>query len=180
MRILQRGWMWVSLVLALIIGVSAGVIADRLAFEDRLGPDKGGSRGGGLLWFSCDGGDIEEDPAYPYRPEHRDYLVRGLRKRLDLDAEQVGALETLLEEKREGARLYWTRTRDAYCRMQSSFRSDIRGLLRPEQAEVYDELLRRVDARHRERLESSRSGSRHPSHPPGAKPRPGEPPSADL
>lgn len=149
--------MWLSLILALVIGASAGVIVDRIAAHDRLrARDHRSDSAGSFVWFTCDGRNVEEDPAYPYRSEHRDYLVRGLRRRLDLDADQVARLETLLEGKRQEARLYWTETRDSYCRMQSAFRGDIRSLLRPEQAETFDELLRRVDEHHRQRVEAHR------------------------
>jgi hypothetical protein len=161
MMLQRRGWMWTSLALALIIGASAGVIADRLA-SDRPAPQERGSGGSGFVWFTCDGRDIEADPVYPYRPEHRDYLVRRLRKRLDLGAAQVSELETMLEEKRDAARRYWTETRDSYCHMQHSFRMDIRELLTPEQAQTYDELLRRVDAHHLERLEAQSPDGEQP------------------
>jgi len=151
----RRGWMWLSLILALVIGASGGVIADRIAARQRLRDrDHRSDSSGTFVWFTCDGRNLEDDPAYPYRSEHRDYLLRGLRKRLDLDPDQVAELQTVLEDKRQEARLYWTETRDSYCRMQSSFRGDIRALLRADQAATFDELLRRVDEHHRQRVEA--------------------------
>ena len=138
--------MWTSVGLTLLVGLSLGLVADRILFRQdaALASPAPTDR---PVWFLCSELmlDAEDQPGYYYPEKFRTGLLKNLSKDLDLTGAQQAELETMLESRREGAREFWESMRHAYCDVRDQFRSDIRELLEPEQRMRWDEMIDRLD-----------------------------------
>ncbi len=166
-----RLWMVLALGSVLIVGLSAGLLADRLLAErqvvevEKAAPEK--TRGAHPPTFHFDCPDPEATPAAATgnagsqeRPDaahseeflkHRSRTTRRMARHLDLEAEQVEALEPIVEQAMLRGRRYWSGARDEFCSMQREFHRQVSELLSPEQAVRFDEM----------RLELTERGRRH-------------------
>lgn len=154
-------WMSVALGSVLVVGLSAGLVADRLLPERRAAVKKQETRTeehaprSSMFHFDCR--DREEDSETTASPapeapadsarseafdEHRSKMTRRMARRLELDAEQLAALEPIVGEAMIRGRLYWTDARDEFCAMQREFHRQVGELLRPDQAVRFDEMRR--------------------------------------
>ena len=154
-----RAWMGLALGSVLVLGLSAGLLADRL-LVDRDGErdgrrDRSREHGSGppMLHFDCRsweenqasaaGGD---EPAEQTRTvdgdrlrEHSSRAAERLGKRLELDPEQIEALGPIVADAMSRSRVYWRGARDEFCAMQMHFHQQVSGLLSPDQAVRFDE-----------------------------------------
>lgn len=138
----SRTWMWASLALTLVLGMSLGVVLDRTVLNRS-----------GLFWR---GGDSLGGPGRAGDERGRRQAGRflaALSRELDLSEAQKSELEKLLEANREKAHSFWEEARRSYAELRKRFRAEIRALLTPEQQERFDDWLAREDAKrgHRER-----------------------------
>ncbi|MXX77301.1 MAG: hypothetical protein F4210_04435 [Holophagales bacterium] len=179
-------WMGVALGSVLVVGVSAGLVADRLLPEPRAASEKReapaqarASRSSSMFHFDCR--DREEDSAEassssaPEEPtdaarseagdEYRAKVTHRMARRLDLDPEQVAALEPIVGEAMVRGRLYWTGAREEFCAMQKDFHRQVGELLRPDQAVRFDEMQKELwerSRRHEDRRDhDGRGRGRH-------------------
>ncbi len=120
----SRKWMWATLVLTLILGMSLGVRLDR------------------NLHFWSHGHDSES--------RSRRFMSM-LEKELELSSEQKENLTKVLAANREKADAFWSDTRNSYAELRKEFRKQIRSVLNPEQQERFDAMMAEVDARREER-----------------------------
>lgn len=184
-----RLWMGVALGSVLVVGLSAGLVADRLLPERRAAVKEQKTRTeahpprSSMFHFDCRG--LEQDPGEttaipaPEAPadaarseafdEHRSKMTRRMARRLELDAEQIAALEPIVGEAMVRGRLYWSGARDEFCAMQRDFHRQVGELLRPDQAVRFDEMRRDLwerSRRHEDRDHDGR-GRRGDSDSPG-------------
>jgi Spy/CpxP family protein refolding chaperone len=129
MTIRSRKWMYVTLLLILVLGMSLGVLLDRFVLIEARG-------------------DTRESRDHR---EHGERFINHLQSELKLSPEQRESLEDKLATNREKAEAFWKETRSSYGELRKEFRKDIRDLLTPDQQKRYDELLAAEDARRRER-----------------------------
>jgi hypothetical protein len=162
---MSGSWKWIvaALALTLVAGASLGVVADRVLLRDKEAARGPSNAPEGTIWFDCSlAAGPEERPDPEQRAaEHRAWRDRRLvemREDLGLDDEQVAAIGAVFDSHRDLAHDYWDRTRAEYCGMRERLRQDVRGELRPEQREGFEERLRRIDARARARLAAPASG----------------------
>lgn len=172
-------WMSVALGSVLVVGLSAGLVADRLLPERRAAEKKQdtpaaahASGSSSMFHFDCRGWEEDADeaaatpapeaaagtPRSEAFAEHRSKMTHRMARRLELDAEQIEALEPLVGEAMVRGRRYWTGARDEFCAMQRDFHRQVGELLRPDQAVLFDEMSeelwkrgRRHDRRGRDR-----------------------------
>ena len=158
-----RLWMGVALGSVLVVGVSAGLLADRFLPDRRAAeserPDARPAHAGrssSMFHFDCrdeDGapsgaaaGSAREAPDEAARAaafeEHRSKMTHRMARRLDLEPEQIEALEPIVGEAMLRGRRYWTGARDEFCAMQDDFHRQVGELLRPDQAARFDEMRR--------------------------------------
>lgn len=176
-----RMWMWLALGSVLVLGVSTGLLADRLFTDhggDRAKAERSGPRHdarGPEFQFDCrewesrqtdaaaDSGpetETEEADRVPRRfRDHSAKVADRLAERLELDPEQAEALVPVMEGAMIRSRSYWTTAREDFCAMQEEFRRDVTGLLRPEQAERFEEWWKKL-SRH-DRRHGGRHGDGH-------------------
>lgn len=180
-----RLWMGLALGSVLVVGLSAGLLADRLLAE-RKGADARRSHAavaphdgrGSRFHFDCQDWEDERaaaagNGALDVQPdadrseairEHGSGVTQRMARRLELDPDQVEALEPIVEEAMERSRRYWKGARNDFCTMQRDFHEQVSELLRPEQAARFDEMLRKTRATGhppragRSEAESSRRG----------------------
>ncbi len=117
----SRRWMWLSLVSTLVLGMSLGVLVDRLVLDGR---------------------DDRTERSRSQR-DHREGLMARLDRELGLSEEQQESLEKLLAGNRERARAFMKQTRNSYAQLREEFRSEIRILLSPDQRKRFDAMLSR-------------------------------------
>ena len=129
MPVRSQKWMWVTLLLTLVLGVSLGVLLDRFVLNEARGDTRQSREG----------------------RNHGERFIDHLESELKLSAEQRENLEQTLATNREKANAFWTETRDSYTELRKEFRQDIRDLLNPDQQKRYDELLAAEDARRKKR-----------------------------
>lgn len=178
-------WMGVALGSVLVVGLSAGLVADRLLPERRAADKKQeamaqahASRAPSMLHFDCR--DSEEGPGdatassapeasadaarSEAAAEYRAKVTQRMARRLELDPEQVAALEPIVGEAMVRGRLYWTGAREEFCAMQREFHRQVGELLRPDQAVRFDEMRRDLwdrSRRHGDRDHDRRGHGRH-------------------
>ena len=167
-------WMGVALGSVLVVGLSAGLVADRLLPERTEAHAPPSS----MFHFDCRGWEQDasegtaspgpEAPADAARSEafdeHRSKMTRRMARRLELDPEQVAALEPIVGEAMVRGRLYWAGARDEFCAMQRDFHRQVGELLRPDQAVRFDEMRRDLwdrNRRHEDRDDDDRGRGRH-------------------
>ena len=146
-----KNWMWTSVGLTLLVGVCIGLLVDRLVLTPSvaLANPAPESR---PMWFLCTELmlDAEDQPGYLYPERFRTGLLESLSEELDLSKPQRDGLETMLDDRRGGAREFWESLRHAYCDVRDQFRADIRVLLEQEQQLKFDEMLQRSDGQEEE------------------------------
>ena len=127
----SRKWIWLSLALTLVVGMSLGVAVDRLVVPPNEVPvsDRAPRRG----------------------REQARKLVAWLDKELNLTPEQEAKLEELRIANREKAHTFWKDYQKSYSRLRREFRQEIRSLLDPQQEKRFDALLERIDARRKKK-----------------------------
>lgn len=177
-----RLWMGVALGSVLVVGLSAGLLADRLLAERGGAETKGAAEApahaarSSAFHFDCR--DREESPAGAANVpapeagadagaepaeseaflEHRSKMTHRMARRLELDPEQIEALEPIVGEAMVRGRLYWTGARDEFCAMQRDFHRQVGELLRPDQAERFDEMRQDLWRRGGHRGDRDRDG----------------------
>ena len=180
-----RLWMGVALGSVLVVGVSAGLLADRFLPERGPAESEGtepapahAGRSSSMFHFDCrdedgspDGAAASSAPEAPEDParaaafeEHRSKMTHRMARRLDLEAEQIEALEPIVGEAMVRGRRYWTGARDEFCAMQGDFHRQVGELLRPDQAARFDEMRRDLwerGRRHEDRDHERRDPDRH-------------------
>lgn len=152
-------WMSVALGSVLVVGLSAGLVADRLLPERRASVSKQEIRTeahpprSSMFQFDCRDAEEDDETTASLAPaasaarseafdEHRSKTTRRMARRLELDPDQMAALEPIVGEAMLRGRLYWTGARDEFCAMQRDFHRQVGELLRPEQAVRFDEMRR--------------------------------------
>lgn len=175
-------WMSVALGSVLVAGLSAGLVADRL-LPERAAVKKQETRTeahaprSSMFHFDCrdseqDASEATASPA-PEPPagaarseafdEHRSKMTRRMARRLELDPEQIAALEPIVGEAMMRGRRYWTGARDDFCAMQRDFHRQVGELLRPDQAVRFGEMRRDLwdrSRRHEDRDHDDRGRGR--------------------
>ena len=172
-------WMSVALGSVLVVGLSAGLVADRLLPERRAAEKKQDTPGeahspgsSSMFHFDCRGWeDDSSDTATTSAPEaaadaarsevfaeHRSKMTHRMARRLELDAEQIEALEPIVGEAMVRGRRYWIGARDDFCAMQRDFHRQVGELLRPDQAARFDEMSRELWQRGRRHDDRNRDG----------------------
>lgn len=161
-------WMGVALGSVLVVGLSAGLVADRLLPERTEAHAPRSS----MFHFDCRGrdGDPTEATASP-APEapdeaarseafedHRSKMTRRMARRLELDPEQIAALEPIVGEAMIRGRHYWSGARDEFCAMQREFHRQVGELLRPDQVVRFDEMRKESWERSRHHGDGGRDG----------------------
>jgi Spy/CpxP family protein refolding chaperone len=119
--------MWVTLGLTLIVGMSLGVVVDRLLL------DTGHHRG---------------------HRERGAELLAKLSHELELSPDQEAALEKTMASNRERAHAFWSESRAEFDTLRKEFRQDIRAVLNPDQLKRFDEMVAREDEKRKERNQS--------------------------
>ena len=156
-------WMSVALGSVLVVGLSAGLVADRLLPERRAAEKKQDAPAhapgsSSMFHFDCRGWEEDaNETAASSAPEaaadavrseafaeHRSKMTHRMARRLELDAEQIEALEPIVGEAMVRGRGYWTGARDEFCAMQRDFHRQVGELLRPDQAARFDEMSREL------------------------------------
>ncbi len=180
----MKMWMGLALGSVLVVGVSAGLVADRLLAE-RSAVDKEPKTSSrthddrrSMFHFDCRGWEEEQAEATASPPgegqadavdpvsydEYRSKVTHRMARRLELDAEQIEALEPIVGEAMERGRLYWTGARDEFCAMQRDFHRQVGALLRPDQAVLFDEMSEELWKRGRRHDGRGRDGSGRDRH----------------
>lgn len=129
MPLRSRKWIWVSLTLTLVLGISLGILLDELVL----------------------GGERDSRRGESSRQSRTERFKAKLENELDLSREQKEELEKALASSNERARAFWKETRSAYSELRKEFRQEIRALLTPEQQKRFDEMMAREDARRKKR-----------------------------
>ncbi len=120
----SRKWMWATLILTLVLGVSLGVLLDHnIDFQSRDGDRQ--SRSGRFLSM--------------------------LETELELSSDQKEDLTKVLAANREKADAFWMEVRSSYADLKKEFRRQIRSVLNPEQQERFDAMMAKHDAQHEQR-----------------------------
>ncbi len=166
-----RLWMGLALGSVLVVGLSAGLLVDRLLAERQAADVEAAAhaktRGAHttMFHFDCrgaeesraattDNGDSEahaEAARSDASREHRSKMTRRMARQLELEPEQVEALEPIVEQAMLSGHRYWSGARDEFCSMQREFHRQVSELLSPDQAVHFDEM----------RLELTERGRRH-------------------
>ncbi len=166
-----RLWMGLALGSVLVVGLSAGLLANRLLAErqvvevEEAAPEKTRDAHPSTFHFDCPDSDAtpaattgnagSEEHLDAARSEafrkHRSKMAGRMARRLDLEPEQVEALEPIVEQAMLRGHRYWSGARDEFCSMQREFHRQVSELLSPDQAVRFDEM----------RLELMERGRRH-------------------
>ncbi len=125
----SRKWMWITLCLTLILGMSLGVLLDRFVLA-RSGIFSGQSR-------------EDRGASHRSREERRRGYLEKLSTELDLSPEQKASLEKVLKANREKTHDFFKESRGAYAKLREGFRDEVRILLTSEQQERFNEILAR-------------------------------------
>lgn len=132
MPVTFKKWMWLTLLLTLILGVSLGILLDALV----LGRD-----------------DVESEHSQN-RGDRNERFKARLENELSLTSDQMRELDTVLTANREKADAFWKQSRESYNELRKEFRQAIREILTPEQQEKYDEMVRKHDERRKKEKRS--------------------------
>ena len=164
-----RLWMWLALGSVLVLGLSAGLLADRFLMERGAGEPEGtvGSQAHAIrppmFHFDCqaweesvaaaaaDPGRAPETEAPPLdlRREHSTRATDRLAHRLEFDSGQTEALQAIVETAMVRSRRYWVTARDDFCAMQEEFHRNVSEMLQPEQAARFEDWRRELGERSR-------------------------------
>jgi hypothetical protein len=148
--IVKSPWMWLSVLLALVVGGSLGLLGDRLWLHRQLARQEV-HRSQSPVWFRCDerGTDVEDVAHYPYSAKYRQFLLARISSDLALRKDQLRELEDILEAQREVSRRFWGDMRGQYCGMRDDFRARIDSILDSEQRETFAKRLEELAKRQR-------------------------------
>ncbi len=138
MPVTFKKWMWLTILLTLILGMSLGILLDSLV----LGRD-----------------DVESGHDQG-RGDRNDRFKARLESELSLTPEQMRELDTVLANNREKADAFWKQSRESYNELRKEFRQAIRDILTPEQQEKYDEMVRKHDERRKKENRSEEQEGR--------------------
>ena len=127
-----RKWMWLTLLLTLVLGMSLGILLDALV----LGRD-----------------DVQSGHNQS-RGEKTERFKAKLENELGLTPDQMQELDTILASNREKADAFWKQSRESYNELRKDFRQAIRDILTPEQQTQYDEMVRKHDERRKKEKRS--------------------------
>lgn len=137
----SRRWRRLSLVLALLAGFAAGVLASSL-FDPRHGRGRRGPEAGEFRRGSGAGDDARRRGRGGPPGEGRAERFREhLESALDLDESQRARLGEFLERNHEEASAFWEATRERYRELRLRFRGQIREMLDDEQRATFDDLF---------------------------------------
>ncbi|HVS14326.1 MAG TPA: hypothetical protein VMV46_10395 [Thermoanaerobaculia bacterium] len=144
---MSKSWRWMATAIGMVIiaGGSVGVLADRMLHRE---PEQKSFSRSGAIWFDC---AAQPRPEPQKRDAERQAYLAEIQQELSLDDQQLEELQASLERHGGLARAFWDRTRLQYCQMRDQLRDDVRGLLREDQLPRFEERLRRIDERDRER-----------------------------
>ncbi len=117
----SRKWIWITLILTLILGMSLGILLDRNLTGQR------------------------------HQGDRRTSFKDRLESELELSSEQKVDLEKVLAANRARADDFWKQTRSSYSELRQEFRQVIRAILTPEQQARFDAMMAETDARREER-----------------------------
>jgi hypothetical protein len=145
---MSKSWRWMATAIGMVIiaGGSVGVLADRMLHRET--DAKSDPPRSGAIWFDC---AEQPKPEPEERAADRAAWLADIQQELNLDAAQVEELQATMQRRWELAREFWNRTRLDYCQMVDQLRDDVRVLLREDQLPRFEERLRRIDQRDRER-----------------------------
>lgn len=129
----SRKWMWVTLLLTLVLGMSLGVMLNELVL--------GGERG--------ERSERSERGQDGDRKDRSERFKTWLEKELELSSEQIANLENVLDAYNERSRKVWSQSQDAYHDLRMEFRQEVRALLNPEQQKRFNEMMAEHDKRRR-------------------------------
>lgn len=129
----SRKWMWVTLLLTLILGMSLGVMLNELV----LGGEK------------AERNERSERSNDSDRKSRSQRFKSWLAKELELAPDQVAQLEKLLDAYNEKSRQISSQSQRAYHDLRMEFRQEVRTLLSPEQTERFNAMMARHDERRR-------------------------------
>lgn len=125
MSVTFKKWMWLTLLLTLVLGMSLGILLDALVLgRDDVANQHDQSRG-----------------------DRTERFKAKLERELSLTSDQMRKLETVLAANREKADAFWKQSRESYNELRKEFRQAIRDTLTPEQQTKYDEMVRKHDER---------------------------------
>jgi hypothetical protein len=143
----SRGWIAATLGLALVVGLSAGVLLDRFVLTGLEMRVASGPRAA-----ERDGARDSQDASRDRGDDrHREPLLDRLTRELQLSEAQTRDLEQVLASNAERARQYWSQSRGQYDALREEFREAIRGVLTDEQRARFDDMLTRGQQRRDER-----------------------------
>ena len=132
-----RWWMFVCLLLTLLAGTSAGVVADRIVLQDEPRPSERHRQA--TIRFTCEEGELDH-PAGHFDERRRRMLARW-RERFDLSDDQISELQQVFAEHGQSAHDLWTDTRKRYCEYRESLRARVRGVLDESQLRAFESHL---------------------------------------
>ena len=135
----SRKWMWVTLFLTLVLGMSLGVMLNELVM--------GGERG-----------ERSERSQDGDRKDRSARFKTWLEKELDLSSEQIANLEKVLDAYNEKSREIWSQSQNAYRDLRTEFRQEVRDVLNPEQKKRFDEMMAKHDERRRKDNNHNKKG----------------------
>lgn len=132
----SRKWIWVTLLLTLVLGMSIGVVLNEL----------------------CLGGERSSRSQDGDRKDRSAGFKAWLEKELDLSSDQIGNLENVLDAYNEKSREIWSQSQNAYRDLRMEFRQEVRAILKSEQQKRFDELMAEHDERRRKDSNHNKQG----------------------
>ncbi len=150
----DRMWMAVCLLLTLLAGTSAGVVADRTVLkEDRPRPEHSDRP---TIHFECVEGELDRPPGY--YEERRARMLDRWQERFELEPEQRSELLTIFREHGSRAGDLWNETRERYCGLGESLRGEVDAVLDEGQRRALHEYREERQRRHSARAVAGASG----------------------
>lgn len=133
----NKGWMVVCLLLTLLAGTSAGVVADRVVWQEDPKPPP--VREATTIHFTCEPGELEH--SVDYHEERRRKMLQRWQDRFTMNDEQLTSLDGILRDHGTSAHDFWTETRDRYCGLRDSLRTSVRSVLDEQQEKEFEAYL---------------------------------------
>ncbi|MEM6701215.1 MAG: hypothetical protein AAF690_00845 [Acidobacteriota bacterium] len=142
----NKGWMVVCLLLTLLAGTSAGVVADRVVLQEEPKPPQLPKS---TIHFTCEEGELDRPDGY--YEERRQRMIVRWQERFSMTEDQSALLDEVLLEHGASAGDFWSETRDRYCTLRDSLRASVRDMLDEEQQQEFEEYLEERRERHERR-----------------------------
>jgi Spy/CpxP family protein refolding chaperone len=89
------------------------------------------------------------DPSAGHRGRGGEMYVRRLTGELDLSHQQQDSVRSILDRHRGEMDSIWHEVEPRFATLRSAIRSEIQGVLTPEQRQRYGDLLQRMDSERR-------------------------------